>query len=178
MSDDEKPLFESLLPDEVGTGNIKDLPEPKSKKKVTTNKKEVVKPKSKCGRPKKSISGLWDSWHDDILELYSVGGSDVEVKAMIYKESGSFSNDLWDRWMKEECEFSETIKMGKLLSESWWKKKGRISLGDKEFSSTLWYMNMKNRFGWSDKQEVKVDAKVDNKAMRQDIHEAIKNKYK
>jgi len=105
------------------------------------------------GRPKENLD-LPNGWQDPVLEIYKTGGSDVEVKALIYHTRGSFSNDLWDRWLKEEPEFSETVKVGKLLSEAWWHKKGRTSLENKEFSYTGWYMNMKNRFGWADKQEV------------------------
>lgn len=102
-------------------------------------------------RPKESISDLPKEWYKEVLELYSDGGSDVEVKALIYGWRGSFSNDLWNRWMAEEPEFSETIKTGKILSESWWAKSGRKNLSNKEFSYTGWYMNMKNRFGWTDR---------------------------
>lgn len=118
------------------------------------------------GRPKKTLNSvkekLPNDWYSQIINEYSEGASDVEIKAMIYKWIGSFSNDLWDRWMKEEPEFSETIKMGKLLSEAWWNKKGRRSLENKDFSYTGWYMNMKNRFGWSDKlqQESTVQSKL------------------
>lgn len=108
------------------------------------------------GRPRAEISELPETWYNEVLELYSEGASDVEVKALIYKWRGSFSNDLWDRWMKEEQVFSETIKMGRLLSESWWNKSGRKNLQNKDFNYTGWYMNMKNRFGWADKKEVDV----------------------
>jgi hypothetical protein len=107
---------------------------------------EVGRPKSEFNLPK--------DWHLLVLEMYEQGASDVEIKAEIYKQRGSFSNDLWDRWIKEEAEFSETIKMGKILSEAWWSKKGRTSLENRDFSYTGWYMNMKNRFGWADKSEV------------------------
>jgi hypothetical protein len=109
------------------------------------------------GRPKEDLSCLPDEWYKDVLNLYKEGASDVEVKALIYEWKGSFSNDLWDRWMKEEPQFSETIKAGKFLSESWWNKKGRTNLENKEFSFTGWYMNMKNRFKWTDRQETTIE---------------------
>lgn len=111
--------------------------------------------RNKVGRPKEDLSSLPKEWYNDVLSLYSEGGSDVEVKAMIYGWRDSFSNDLWDRWLKEEPEFSETIKKGRVLSESWWNRNGRESLRDKDFSYTGWYMQMKNRFGWTDRTESK-----------------------
>lgn len=105
------------------------------------------------GRPKEELD-LPDGWHDQVLGLYKQGASDVEVKALLYSIRGSLSNDLWNRWLNEEPEFSETIKIGKMLSEAWWHKSGRTNLETKDFSYTGWYMNMKNRFGWKDKQEV------------------------
>lgn len=104
-------------------------------------------------RPKESLN-LPDGWYNTILNEYKTGASDVEIKSWIYEVRGSFSNDLWERWMKEEPEFSETIKVGKMLSEAWWSRTGRRNLENKDFSYTGWYMNMKNRFGWRDKQEI------------------------
>lgn len=108
---------------------------------------------AKVGRPKQDLSSLPDNWHEEVLELYSEGAADIEIKALIYEWRGTFSCDLWNRWMKENDEFSVTIKKGRMLSESWWNKSGRKNLKEKDFSYTGWYMNMKNRFGWRDKQE-------------------------
>ena len=108
---------------------------------------------SNVGRPKTPLD-LPQGWQNQVLNLYSEGASDVEIKALIYDLRGSFSNDLWDRWIQEEPEFSETIKVGRMLSERWWHQEGRTSLRDKNFNYTGWYMQMKNRFGWSDRQEI------------------------
>lgn len=104
------------------------------------------------GRLKESIDTLPEGWETIVLELYAEGASDVEIKATIANWRGSFSNDLWDRWLLEEPIFSETIKKGKMLSHAWWEKTGRKNLHMKDFQSALWYMNMKNRFGWADNQ--------------------------
>lgn len=106
------------------------------------------------GRPKIGLEILWDGWQEDIISMYKNGASDVEVRCLIFEKTGKLSYTLWDRWIKEEDEFSEIIKTGKMLSEAWWVKQGRVNLKDRDFSATLFYMNMKNRFKWSDKQEV------------------------
>ena len=116
-----------------------------------TKKKDPKDLKTR-GAKKKPLD-LPKGWQIEVLALYMIGGSDAEVKALIYGMRDSFSNNLWDRWMEEEPEFWETIKRGRMLSESWWHKNGRENLNDPKFSFTGWYMNMKNRFGWADKQE-------------------------
>ena len=110
------------------------------------------------GRPKEELN-LPEHWQEIIIDLYSNGGSDVEVKSLIHDWRGTFSNDLWDRWMLEEPDFSETIKKGKMKSEAWWTREGRTNLQNQKFNYTGWYMNMKNRFGWADtsRHEIAVD---------------------
>ena len=114
-----------------------------------------------AGRPKEGLYTLPPGWYNDILSLYQMGASDVEIKALIYQWRDTFSNDLWNRWMEEEPEFSQTIKKGKELSAAWWEKQGRTNLKDKEFSYTGWYMNMKNRFGWADNQKTDITTQGD-----------------
>jgi len=101
------------------------------------------------GRPKKTLEDLPKDWDKGVFELAEQGASDVELRVYL-----NISPDLWYRFLKEEPKFSETIKRCSEVCEVWWQKQGRLNLRDKEFSPTLWYMNMKNRFGWADKKEV------------------------
>ncbi len=112
-----------------------------------------------AGRPKEKFTP-WEGWQDDILSLCKEGASDVEVRGLIMEKSvdrDTLHFDLWTRWLEEEAEFSETIKKGRELCQIWWEQNGRTNLKDGSFSATLWYMNMKNRFGWADKQEIKAE---------------------
>lgn len=103
------------------------------------------------GRPKKTLNDLPENWKDGVLDLYKEGASDVE--AMVFL---NISDSTFRRMLKEEPKFSKTIKMGRKMCQSWWEREGRTNLRNKEFSAVLWYMNMKNRFGWRDKQETDI----------------------
>lgn len=105
------------------------------------------------GRPKREINLSKDDIIN-ILDLYSEGASDVEIKAYLIRKFDSFSNNLWERLIEEDQIFWETIKKGRTLAQSWWEEKGRKNIKDKDFNSTLWYMNMKNRYGWSDNRNI------------------------
>lgn len=108
-----------------------------------------VKSAKPGGRPKVFAEDLPDGWQAKVLELAEVGASDVELRAEL-----GISRALWDRLLDEDEAFSTTIKRAADLCQAWWERQGRTSLTEKDFSATLWYMNMKNRFGWRDRQEV------------------------
>ena len=59
-------------------------------------------------------------------------------------------------WFDNHPELLDAKKKGEDFSKGWWMKQGRTNLKDKEFNYTGWYMNMKNRFGWADKQQTDV----------------------
>ena len=130
------------------------------------------------GRPKEPFKP-WSDWQDDILNLYSEGASDVEIRGLIIentKDRETLHFDLWTRWLDEEQLFSETIKNGRQLSQIWWERNGRVNLKESAFNSTLWYMNMKNRFGWADRQEINANVKqqvtdLDDEALTEEIED-------
>lgn len=126
--------------------------------------KTKTKNKNSVGRPEDLIKDqdFPENWQIQILELYKEGASNVEIKSLIYDWRGSFSNDLWDRWILDEEEFSEIIKIGKLLSKCWWENQGRTNLQTQNYSYTGWYMNMKNRFGWKDNRDLNLGGQKDN----------------
>jgi hypothetical protein len=90
-----------------------------------------------------------------VIELMKEGASQEEVCGHL-----DISRDTFYRWKEENKEFSDTVKRGIQLSQGWWEREGRISLRDRDFSYTGWYMNMKNRFKWADKQEIKNEGNV------------------
>lgn len=104
--------------------------------------------KRKVGRPKKTVKDLLPNWKELIINKMSQGASKEELILEL-----GISWDLFWRLRDEEKEFSVTIKKGEELCKAWWMKKARENLSDKNFSAVLWYMNMKNRFGWKDKSE-------------------------
>ena len=104
------------------------------------------------GRPKKGLDVLPADWEQSVLDMYKEGCADVEIMAYL-----SISRDLFYRWLDEEPQFSDAIKRGRTLSESWWTRHGRkMATGEAEGNPTTWIFNMKNRFKWTDKVEQSV----------------------
>lgn len=121
------------------------------------------------GRPKFTLDQFPDGWEKGVIELGSQGASEVEIRDFL-----DIHNDLFYRLLEEEPHFSETIKKAKTKCQVWWEKNGRVNLDNKEFSYTGWYMNMKNRFGWKDKQEVNADVTSKGDKIQLPMHTFIK----
>ena len=65
------------------------------------------------------------------------------------------SIDTAYKWADKHIEFAEAKKIGEKLSLKYWENMGReIALGDRKGNPAVWIFTMKNRFGWTDKQEI------------------------
>lgn len=118
------------------------------KDSVTWIKQQEIKDNAVLGHPKIKLSRIKD-WDERMISLFREGASIKEVRAAL-----DISQVVWDRFMEEEPRFREIAVHGKDLAEAWWESEGRKNLQNTRFSAVLWYMNMKNRFGWTDKQSV------------------------
>ena len=111
--------------------------------------------KSKRGKKPKTLDVLPDGWQKIVVDNMSQGASQKEVIALL-----GIGADLYYAFIKRESEFADAVKKGVELSEAWWERQGRLNLTNKSFNAVLWYMNMKNRFGWKDKQEIEHTGEV------------------
>tara|TARA_Y100001973_G_scaffold48395_1_gene72038 strand:- start:3106 stop:3483 length:378 start_codon:yes stop_codon:yes gene_type:complete len=104
------------------------------------------------GRPLIKLEDLPEGWEDTIINLSKEGASIVELAVAL-----DISRKTLYNLSERDEHFLHTIKKCKRYCEAWWLSKGRTELDNKDFSYTGWYMNMKNRFNWADKQENKND---------------------
>ena len=103
------------------------------------------------GRPTKYRSEMCA-----ILEaMMREGASHIEVMAKL-----EINNETFNKWIEEHDEFSESLERGEVLCQAWWEKLGRENITNPKFKHQFWFMNMKNRFYWSDKPKTKKDENV------------------
>ena len=115
-------------------------------------------------RPRKQLKdyGLQDDWQDVVLRMSAEGCSAIEIRAALVwnAKEKSFNHNAWDRLQEIDDEFLTAIKKAQVLCQAWWEKQGRKGLRHSKqtiFETALWFINMKNRFGWRDKHDVGFD---------------------
>ena len=67
-------------------------------------------------------------------------------------------------WLETHNEFAQAKAIGEGQSRLYWEKLGKLgSLGQiKDFNATIFIFTMKNRFNWSDRTDLKIDATVND----------------
>ena len=111
-----------------------------------------------AGRPKITLDDLPSNWKEDMLSAATEGKSELNLRISILNR---LAHDTWERLIKEEPEFSDTVKECRALIENWWHELGRKgACGQDSINPTVWIFNMKNRFNWRDKQDIETSGSM------------------
>jgi hypothetical protein len=124
----------------------------KEAKKPVKKPTAKAKPKPKAnpvGRPRTTLADLPEDWKDIITKCGTDGGSATEVRCLL-----GIGESAWATLLEDYPEFQRAEKERIALCEVWWERQGRRMTTDGQGNATVWIFNMKNRFGWRDKQEV------------------------
>ena len=121
-----------------------------------------------AGRPPKITKKWADGQAKSLAKRFKDGESVAEVCAAI----GICKTSFYKATELSE-EFMDAYKKGLEGSEAWWCKLGREGAAcETAIQPATWIFNMKNRFGWRDKQEV---AGAGDKPLFAAFADAVKN---
>jgi len=135
------------------------IPEEVTKKLI----EQVYTPKDKkAGRPTKFTPIMCKK----VIEIMAQGRSRSNAATLMGVTEATFYG-----WMKDYPEFLKSVNIGDQLSLLWWMTMGQINIHNKDFNSTLYMMQMQNRFGWSRKLEGKIDINNYNETVEKKIIE-------
>lgn len=95
--------------------------------------------------PKNVTGVLPENWEETAYGLFEQGASALEV----FTEFG-FTAGQHAALRKNNTDYDVCFDTGKYISQAWWERQGRMNVNNKQFNATVWYMNMKNKFGWRD----------------------------
>lgn len=107
------------------------------------------------GRPTKYNPAFCDI----VTKMMSKGHSKLSVAGKL-----GISRDTLYEWCRKYPEFSDTIKVGEMMSIHYWEDIGiKATMGKvKGFRPSIWIFTMKARFGWRDNSPVKnIEDEVD-----------------
>jgi hypothetical protein len=120
-----------------------------AKKKVSKKATKKTVSKKPVGRPTKYDPAFCEI----VIEEMSKGYSKEATAGYL-----RISKDTLYEWAKKHKEFSDAVRIGESLSQRHWeetlvKHKTHTKNGT-QINSQVFNLNMKNRFGWRDKQDV------------------------
>jgi len=134
----------------------KAVKKPKAKLVVKKPKAKLVvktEPKRGRGQPTK----YKPEYCEQLIEYMSEGLSFESFGAEV-----NVNQDTLHEWAKVHKEFSEAKKRAFTMSLQVWEKKGLAGLfmgyQGGTFNTTLWIFNMKNRFKWTDRSDLKIES--------------------
>lgn len=93
---------------------------------------------------------------EKLPDMFANGESVVEVCVSL-----GINRDTFYDWCDKHKEFKQAYEQGLLLSQAWWERLGRAgSLGSQKINPATWIFNMKNRFKWTDRNQVETTGDV------------------
>lgn len=117
-----------------------------------------------------TLQTIRQDWKEIIEKEMTEGASITEISASL-----GIHRDTLYQMIKKFPEFREAIEYGKMLSEAWWLRQGRINLQTRGFNAVLWIMNMKGRFGWRDSPDASTKINIFN--ITNESERAIVDRY-
>lgn len=131
----------------------------------------------KIGRPTKYDPAMCQMLIDGMSKGFSIEACAGKI---------GVSKETVYQWVKEHPEFSDAKKTGEALSRDFWESLGIDHILNKSYSSreggeskslnaAVWCFNMKNRFGWRDKQEV-IQGQVESVKLAYNLDDEEENK--
>lgn len=101
------------------------------------------------GRPRTTTADLPDDWKEIMRACGQDGGSANEARCLL-----GIERSAWNTLLNDSEEFRASENIRNALCEAWWERQGRVMTVNGGGSPPVWIFNMKNRFGWRDKQDV------------------------
>lgn len=115
--------------------------------------------KRPVGRPRTTVNDLPENWRQIMLDCGQEGGSATECRCLL-----GIAQTAWETLLEDSEEFRIAEKERQALCEVWWERQGRKMTVEGQGNATVWIFNMKNRFGWRDKQEIDHTSKGESMA--------------
>jgi len=75
-------------------------------------------------------------------------------------------------WVKKYSKFNDAYEIVKNISERWWLERPMV-MGD-NFNFPYWFINMKNRFGYTDHRKVRLTSLDENAPLSKQHEEVVK----
>lgn len=105
--------------------------------------------KRPVGRPRTTVNDLPADWREIMRDCGQEGGSATEARCLL-----GIGESAWGTLLEDSEEFRRAEKTRSSLCEVWWERTGRKMATGADGNATVWIFNMKNRFGWRDKQDI------------------------
>lgn len=106
------------------------------------------------GRPRIGMEDLREGWKEMVIDAYEEGATDIEVSRVVLRIGKGTFNKL----LKEDKEFSDTVQAGREYAEAWYMKQLRKSIwSEVRFNYQSMAMTLRNRFGYDAKQNREVE---------------------